>query len=293
MKKFLLIPILLCVLACAPVVSDEIIVAGTIYPATYLAENILGDKGSVTSVVPAGSEPHSYEPTPAQVIEVSKADLYFGIGLEFDHIEQEIISLNDMPIIILSNNIDLLEFEGDHHYEEEHEEEHGVYDPHFWVSPERMIQLVPVVLSSIQQLDPENKEYYATNAAQLIESLELLHNEYNLLESCERKDIIVNHAAFGYLAHDYNLEQHAVSGLSPEVEPTPQALATIIDEVEELGVTHIFFEELASPNVIETIARETGIGVLVLNPAGSILPGQDYDVIMRENLNNLKTALGC
>ena len=156
-----------------------------------------------------------------------------------------------------------------------------------------MIQLVPVVLSSIQQLDPDNKEYYATNAAQLIESLELLHNEYNLLESCERKDIIVNHAAFGYLAHDYNLEQHAVSGLSPEVEPTPQALATIIDEVEELGVTHIFFEELASPNVIETIARETGTGVLVLNPAGSILPGQDYDVIMRENLNNLKTALSC
>ena len=156
-----------------------------------------------------------------------------------------------------------------------------------------MLNLVPVVLENVQSLSPENSDYFAANAAELTATLQELDAQYQTLSSCERNDIIVNHAAFGYLAEDYGLNQHAVGGLSPEVEPTPQALADIIDETKELGVTHIFFEELASPNVIETIARETGTEVLVLNPAGGRMEGQTYESIMKENLNNLKIALSC
>ena len=112
MKQYFVFLLLLLV-ACSGV-TNEPMVAGTLYPAAYLAEGIIGDKANVVSVVPVGAEPHSYEPTPSQIVAISNADLYIAIGLEFDHIEDEVTSQGDMSIITLSDHVDLIEFDGEH-----------------------------------------------------------------------------------------------------------------------------------------------------------------------------------
>jgi zinc transport system substrate-binding protein len=118
------------------------------------------------------------------------------------------------------------------------------------------------------------------------------------LAHCERREIVTSHEAFGYLADRYGLKQIAITGISPEAEPTPRALEDVIEQVRESGATTIFFETLLSPRIAETVARETGARTAVLNPIEGLTEdelarGQNYFSVMRENLATLRKALGC
>ena len=129
--------------------------------------------------------------------------------------------------------------------------------------------------------------------------LDALDREYrSRLTHCARDVIVTSHAAFGYLSRRYGLQQEPISGLSPDAEPTPQHLADLRALVERDGVTTIFTEELVSPKVAQTLAEETGATTAVLNPLESLTPdemsaGDDYVSVMRENLTELRAALGC
>ncbi|MDR3591767.1 MAG: zinc ABC transporter substrate-binding protein, partial [Negativicutes bacterium] len=142
-----------------------------------------------------------------------------------------------------------------------------------------------------------NSEYYRGNAAKYNQELDRLDAEYRqALANLARRDIITSHAAFGYLAKRYNLRQVAIMGLSPDSEPTPDRMAKVITFCRQHKVKTIFFETVVSPKLSETIARETGARLLVLNPVESLTEaelkqGKGYISIMRENLVNLKTAL--
>jgi zinc transport system substrate-binding protein len=110
--------------------------------------------------------------------------------------------------------------------------------------------------------------------------------------------IVTTHAAFGYLAARYGLTQVPMTGLSPEGEPDPAHLAQIEDLIRRADVTTVFTEPLVPPDVADTIARETGAKVAVLDPIESLTPseqqnGDDYFTVMRRNLATLRTALGC
>src|SRR6266545_4368730 len=118
------------------------------------------------------------------------------------------------------------------------------------------------------------------------------------LAHCERHEIVTSHEAFGYLAERYDLEQVAITGLSPEVEPEPAKLQQVIELVRERGVTTIYFETLVSPRIAETVARETGAKTAVLNPIegltkNEISQGENYFSLMRTNLRTLREGLGC
>ena len=118
------------------------------------------------------------------------------------------------------------------------------------------------------------------------------------LANCERKLIVTSHEAFGYLARRYGLEQEGVAGLSPDAEPDPKRLADLTDLVKRDGVTVIFTEELVSPRIADTLAREAGVRTAVLDPLEGLTAakqkrGATYTSVMDENLAKLRDALGC
>jgi zinc transport system substrate-binding protein len=147
--------------------------------------------------------------------------------------------------------------------------------------------------------DPQGAETYDRNAEAYESRLQALDRSFEEgLATCARRVIVTSHAAFGYLADRYGLEQEAISGLSPEAEPDPRRLQELIDLVKERGVTTVFSEELLSPAVAETLAREAGVRTAVLDPLEGLTPeeqqaGEDYVSIMRKNLAVLRSALGC
>ena len=113
------------------------------------------------------------------------------------------------------------------------------------------------------------------------------------LADCDRRDIVTSHAAFGYLAEAYDLNQVPIAGNAPEAEASPQDLQRIAEFVRDNGVTTVFVEPLLSPKEAETIARETGAEVATLDPIESAADGEDYFSLMRANLAALRKALGC
>lgn len=288
--------------------DQSMIIYTSFYPMYFLASEIAGDKASVVSMVPAGAEPHDWEPTPKMAAELNKADMliYNGAGMEpwIDNI-LPIIDKDKTKIVDASEGIELLksaEHGGeDENEEEEHEgesHEHGIYDPHIWVSPIRAMQQAHTIYEALIEIDPENSEYYGKNKIELDSKLTRLGKDiWDASKSFKSNVIVVSHEAFGYFANDYGLKQIAIRGINPQEEPSPSKMAELTRKCRDKKVKYIFFEKLTSPKLSETLAREVGAGTLVLNDAAGlseedIKSGKDYITVMYENLENLKKALG-
>ena len=164
------------------------------------------------------------------------------------------------------------------------------FDPHVWLDPLRYAEMSDRIASALGR---------PRDAAKLRVRLEGLDREYEAaLDRCKRREIVTSHAAFGYLAERYDLEQIAITGLSPEAEPTPQELEDVVEDVRAQDATTVFFETLVSPSLAETVARETGASTAVLNPLEGLTEeeldrGEDYFSLMRTNLQTLREALEC
>jgi zinc transport system substrate-binding protein len=175
----------------------------------------------------------------------------------------------------------------------------GGTDPHVWLDPTLMAAIADEVGAALTRADPAGASVYQQNAAAYGAELEALHREFSDgLRDCDRRVIVTAHAAFGYLAARYGLMQEPIAGVSPEAEPDPRRLAELADLVKREGVTTILTEELVSPRVAETLAREAGVKTAVLNPLEGLTPeeltqGEDYASVMRQNLSTLRVALGC
>jgi zinc transport system substrate-binding protein len=173
-----------------------------------------------------------------------------------------------------------------------------VLDPHIWLNPQLYKKQAQVVRNALVKADPESEAAYRDNLASLEKDLDELDSEMERgLSSCQRHTIVTSYAAFAYLADRYGLEQLAVTGLSPDAEPSPARLREIIQQVRDEGATHIFFETLVSPAVSETVAKEVGAQTLVLDPIEGLTPeeitgGADYFSIQRQNLANLRSPWG-
>ncbi|MBQ1011564.1 zinc ABC transporter substrate-binding protein, partial [Micromonospora sp. M51] len=184
----------------------------------------------------------------------------------------------------------------DHEGEEGHTEESGGKDPHVWLDPTRLAGIGDQLAQRLGTADPDHAADYTARAAALRADLTTLDDEFKHgLATCQRREIVTSHAAFGYLADRYQLDQVGITGLSPDVEPSPQRLAHVIEEAKEHQATTIFFETLVSPKVAETIAGQVGAKTAVLDPIEGLAAGSDGDYlsVMRTNLRTLQTALGC
>ena len=273
--------------------SNKLQITASFYPLYYFSQQIAGDKANVINITPAGAEPHDYEPTAQDIanIENSKLLVLDGTGLEAwgSSIKQNLNPKNTMVLTVGDGIIN----------QKVTEDGQSVIDPHIWQSPPLVKQIVDKILASLIQIDPENTSYYQANATALKTKLDDLDARYKQgLANCAEKNIITSHAAFGYLATAYGLNQVSIAGLSPDAEPSPQQLADIVKFAKDNNVKYIFFESLVSPKLSDTIATEVGAKTLVLNPIegltnDEIAKGKTYFTEMQNNLVNLRVALQC
>ncbi|MFF2482029.1 metal ABC transporter substrate-binding protein [Paenibacillus sp. NPDC058071] len=301
-------------------------VVTSFYPIYYLATEIGGEYANVVNLIPAGVEPHDWTPKSKDLVTASNAQLflYNGAGLEgwTDAFLKGLSKDSKLKVAEMSAGIALIKGDGevshdheeghdhdDHDHADEHAQEAGHEDdghghshdldtdPHTWVSPKSALVMAENVKRSLIEADPVNEAGYEANFEALKVKLEALDNKFETeLSKTARKDIVVSHQAFGYLARDYGLKQTAIMGLSPDAEPRAQDLMKIAKFVKENKIPYIFFEELVSPALAETLASEAGVETLVLNPAEGLTPeqekkGDNYITIMESNLQNLIQAL--
>jgi len=287
--------------------EGTISVVTSFYPIYFLAREIGGDRADVVNLVPAGVEPHDWTPKSKDMARIAKAKLflYNGAGLEgwVDDFLQGAGQGGGLTTAEVSKGIELLD--GDGHAEEDghgHEEEeeghgHGGVDPHTWVSPKSALVMAANIRDSFVQVDSDGKDVYEANYTALKQRLEKLDADFaSTLAPLPKKQIVVSHQAFSYLCRDYGLEQRSIMGLAPDAEPRAQDLLRIAEFVKEHDVRYIFFEELVSPALAKTMARETGAETLVLNPLEGLTPeqeakGENYITLMEANLQNLAKAL--
>lgn len=273
--------------------TDKLRVTASFYPLYYFASHIAGDKAEVINLTPAGAEPHDYEPTTRDISLIEKSQLVIlsGTGLESwgEKIKQD---LKDKGVEVVDAFDGLAARDAI-------EGGKTIKDPHVWLDPALAISQVETITKAFVKADPSNKLFYQKNEAILKDRLDQLDQSFKLnLKSCQQKDIVTSHAAFGYIASRYGLEQVAISGMSPDEEPSPKVLATIANFAKMNKVKYIFFETLVSPKLSETLAKEIGAKTLVFNPLEGLTKndqalGKDYFSLQYENLANLKIALEC
>ncbi|MFZ5966991.1 MAG: metal ABC transporter substrate-binding protein [Bacillota bacterium] len=287
--------------------EKRLIVYTTIYPMYDFAQKIGGDKVDVRLMIPPGAEPHDWEPTAKLMAALEEADVLIYNGVEIEPwIDKVLGSLSNKNIVIVeaSEDIELIKFE-EHAHEDneeeqlaEEEDDHGEYDPHVWLDPTNAAKEAENIMNAFIKADEDNKELYEANYQAFKEKIAALDQKYQQeLRDVKRKEIVVAHAAFGYLTHKYGLEQISINGLSPQEEPSAAKLAEIAEEVKEHEIKYIFFETLTSPKLSQVLAEETGAKTAVLNPIDGLTEeemkaGKDYFAVMEENLHTLKTALG-
>jgi zinc transport system substrate-binding protein len=261
--------------------ADDVVAA--FYPIAYAAERV-SPQANVENLTSAGAEPHDLELSARDVERVvdARVILYFGRG--FMPALEEAVQGRDNAVDLLAGQRLVRGGEG-HDGEDELE-----LDPHVWLDPMRYAQIVRTIARALG--DPDG-------AAGLVSELQQLDHEFQTgLADCERRQIVTSHAAFGYLARAYGLEQIPLTGISPEAEPSAKAIEALVDQVKDHGVTTVFFETLVSSELAETVAREAGARTAVLDPlegltAAEIDDGADYFSVMRENLAALRKALTC
>ena len=274
--------------------AGKINVVASFYPLFEAARQAGGDKAAVSSLVPAGTEPHDFEPTPKQIAGLSKARIvvFNGAGLE-SWMDRVLPDLKKAGTIVVnaSQITDVLRMA------DEENPSKKVPDPHIWLDPVIMESIVNAIKEAYVQIDPGNRDYYEANAAAYVSQLDALDKDYRTtLTKYGKRNIVTSHNAFSYLARRYGLEIIFIAGLTPEAEPSPQQMAAVTKLVRERGVKYIFFETLVSPRLAETVAGEVGAQTLVFNQLEGltnqeIAAGKNYISVMRENLANLKTAL--
>jgi zinc transport system substrate-binding protein len=280
--------------------GDPIRVVASFYPLAEAALSVGGEGVAVENLTPPGVEPHDMELAPQDLETIQSADLVVILGGGFQPAVEEAVVDAQGAVFDALEGVDTLPPPEEGHEEEEgHDEEELTADPHIWLDPARFAEMVERLANALSEVSPDDAESFSTGAEAYLAELDALDGEFrDGLATCERNLLVVNHAAFGYLAQAYGLEQVSISGVSPEAEPDPEHLAELAELVEIEGVTTIFTEELASPEVAETLAAEAGIDTAVLNPLEGLTPdqveaGEDYISVMRTNLEALRTGLGC
>ncbi len=281
--------------------SGTLEVVTGLYPLAFVVERVAGQRVEVHNLTQPGAEPHDLELTPRQVGSLAEADLVvYEQGLQ-PAVDEAVTQSGATSVLDTTSVVPLQPLGGpvhDHGDEGGHTdaEEQGL-DPHVWLDPTNLATIADAVAGRLADADPEHAADYRAGAAGLRQDLDDLDAAYRRgLADCTRTEFVTTHAAFGYLARRYGLQQVGISGLSPDAEPEPRQLARAGAFVQAHHVRTIYYETLVSPAVARTVAAETGARVSVLDPLESLddsSAGSDYLEVMRSNLATLRKGQPC
>lgn len=275
--------------------NGKLDVVAAFYPFAYVAQQVGGNDGAVVDLTKPGAEPHDLELTPRQVAAISEADLAIYLKGFQPSVDEAIQQNRPAHTLEVSTVVPLTRPVSPDEQGGGQDRSQPAGDPHIWLDPTRLATVARAVGEQLAAADPPHAADFRARAAALVTRLDGLDTQLrDGLRNCRQKAFVTSHAAFGYFAERYGLEQIAIAGLSPEAEPAPARIQQIQREVEERGITTIFFETLVSPDLAETIARDTGATTAVLDPIEGIKdPSRDdYFSVMRANLGALRKALG-
>ncbi|HET7800037.1 MAG TPA: metal ABC transporter substrate-binding protein [Humibacillus xanthopallidus] len=280
--------------------SAEGAVVTSFYPLQFATEQITGSSLPVTSLTKPGAEPHDLELAPQDVAGLTKARLVIYADGFQPAVDDAMAQVDPSRVLDIADAASLtLPASGDVHPGEQPASSavHSADDPHFWLDPQRYAAVAKAIGARLAEDDPAKAATYAANTDAFVAKLTALDGEFAKgLASCSSKVLVTSHAAFGYLAKRYGLEQHGISGISPDAEPSAAALQEISDLVRNEGVTTIFQETLVEPKFAQTVATSTGAKLGTLDPIEGITnesAGKDYFEVMRSNLGALQQGLGC
>lgn len=275
----------------------------TLFPQYDMVRAIAQDKVNLEFLLPAGVEPHSFEPTPSNIVRINESDLFvYTSDIMETWISNLFTQLNDKgPLVVNSSSgIEFISHEEDGHDHEEGEDDHEEeYDPHFWLDPLNAKIMAENITAGLIEMDPDNADFYQTNANVYLSELDQLDQEFiDLFNRVKLHKIIYGgHFAFGYLAHRFDIDiLSPYKGYSPDAEPSVSSLTELIKVMEDNQIEVIFYEELIDPKIARTISEQTGADIEVLHGAHNLSleemnQGLTYFDVMRSNIEKLKVAL--
>lgn len=261
--------------------SSGLSICASFYPLYDFAQKIVGSKGEVTNITPAGSEPHDYDLSGSNVKKLAQCDLFLlnGIGLEpyADSLPEEIqgkafVCTSGLSVRTASDG--------------------STSDPHVWLSLTNAKAIMKNIKDRIVTIDPANSDYYESNYA----SYEVLFSSLDeamasTISAFANKYLLLTHEFLGYFCEDYGLTGLSICGLSPEQEPTPAKINETIAAIKEHGIKTVFYENTSSDAIAKSIASEAGCQTAALYSLESQLdPSKDYLSTMAANLTALKKA---
>ncbi|KTR25826.1 ABC transporter substrate-binding protein [Exiguobacterium indicum] len=288
-----------------------------VYASTFataaIAREIGGDQVNVKMIVPPGADPHSYEPTSKQLTEIAKGDLFLLTGTTLEPYSkkiQESLKGTDVRFIETSKDVNLLESDATLHAHEEeghddhatdehaHEEEghdHGKYDPHVWLDPVNAKAMARSITTALSKEVPKDKATFEKNLKAFDQQADELDEQFKqAVADGSKKELLVTHAAYGYLAERYGFTQLPIAGISPSDEPSQKQLAALVKEARMHDLKYVAFEETVSPKVARVIQKEIGAESVTIHNLESVTKAQQnssYFKLMEENVQTLKQAL--
>lgn len=281
--------------------TEKITVVTSLFPQYDFVKQIGKEKVEVQILLPPGSESHTYEPTPKDIVNINEADMFIFTNDVMEPWAAKIANSIDSDIVIVqaAKNIDLIEIE--HHHDDitqEHEETHK-YDSHVWLNPQYAIKMVENITEELCKISPENAEYFKNNAKEYIEELNSLDKEIEetILESKENKLVFGGEFAYIYFIERYGLEYAtAYDGCGEGAEPSVAKIKQIVDTITDEQIPVIFYQELSTGKIANMIADETNAKTLIFHTIHNVTSedlenGVTYITLMKNNLENIKEAL--
>lgn len=274
-----------------PAASDNRLpVVASFYAMKELTQAVGGDKVRVSTLIPEGSEPHDFLPTPRQLKQLHMAKVFIVQGLGMEPWQEEVVKAADNPklqVVTAAAHVQAIENE-----DEEEIEEHGKYDPHAWLSLLNAKQEAVTIAEALAQADPANGGWYRANARRLGQQLDDLYIEYRKkFQSTARKEFVTGHEAFGYLCREFGLTQKSLESMFAGGEPSAREMAKLATYARKNKVTTIFTEVNVSPKSSEALAREIGAKVVPIHTMESSEGKGGYAAQMRENLQAIYESL--
>ena len=271
-------------------------VVTTLFPLYDMARSVGADNADVSLLLPPGAEAHSFEPKPSDIVKVGEADVFVYTGKFMEPWAADVVKAaagRNLVVVDASRGTRMIP--GVFHDEDEPP---GSLDPHIWLDFDNAQQMVRNIAGALEKKDSTNRSLYERRADEYCRQLMQLDSVYRTtLAACRHREIVYGgHYAFGYMAARYGLKYFAAQGVSPDAEPTAQDLAKLVEQIRRDSVKYVFYEELTSPKIAQTIARETDARLLLLNAAHNVTRDQlergvTFFDILRADLENLKTGL--
>ena len=287
--------------------SSKISVVTTIFPYYDFTRSIAGDKADIRLLLSPGSEPHSYEPSPSDIVAIENCDIFIYNGGESDEWVESVLESIDnknMKVMRMMDYVDLLYEQSIDHDEHEHEEhtehEHGKeYDEHIWTSIKNAEKLSGAICDELSACDFANKEIYAKNTDIYLSKLQTLDSEMSdIVNNAKRKTVVFgDRFPFLYFVTDYSLEYEcAFPGCSSETEPSISTVTHMIDFTRNNQVPVVFYLEFSNGKVAKLISEDSGAKTMRFSSCHNVTKdefadGSSYISLMEQNANALKEAL--